>query len=252
MHGFAGLVGIIATAVFAEETALQAWNEGRVEAGNTELTRTGFIGVQALGGLVCAVWAYITGLILWLVISRLTQLRIGRFEEAVGMNYSEHRVANPVEELTLAVQYASQGRHDEMRERMDAAGGDLTGLTESIRQLAEATERHQRKAKRFHEGLSNVNAQLLSKQRDGQTVAKECLKEIDEVSGKISNVLTFVEDSLKDDKALYILKDLSESIQLKIASIRDKFPQQQNLWRDISQTSDTLERVLASLRGARS
>ena len=249
VHGFAGMAGIIATAIFIDDQAFAAINDDRIANGQTTMTSLHFLGVQLLGGVVCAAWAYITGLLLWWLIGKITQLRIGRFEEAVGLNYSEHKVANPVEELTLAVQYAAQGRHDEMRERMDAAGGDLSGLTESIRSLAEATAKHQQKPDAFMKALKNVNAQLLSKQRKGQDLALACEEAVSEVNGKINNVISFVKDRLDDQHSISLLQDLSESIQEKLKSIKEKFPAQQNLWHDVSEASNTLDRVLLSLRG---
>ena len=50
-----------------------------------------------------AAWAYGLGLIFWLLIGLVSPLRIGKVEEKVGLNYTEHKVPDPLGDLTHAV-----------------------------------------------------------------------------------------------------------------------------------------------------
>ena len=74
-----------------------------------ESGRIAFFGVQALGAIACVVWAYGLGLIFWLLIGRISPLRIGEVEEKVGLNYTEHQVPDPLGDLTHAVGCVARG-----------------------------------------------------------------------------------------------------------------------------------------------
>ena len=103
VHGLAGIIGIIVTPLFMNAEILEASGH----------TRGSLLGVQSLGVIVCCLWSYILGLIMWRCIGLVTPLRIGPFEEQVGLNYSEHKVASSIQDLTQAVAFASTGRNEE-------------------------------------------------------------------------------------------------------------------------------------------
>jgi len=95
VHGVAGIVGVLATGLWARESLLQELAMNRAE----------FLLVQVLGALTCCVWSYTAGRFLWRWIGEFTQLRVGETEERLGMNYSEHQL--PLSSPTAAAQMAA-------------------------------------------------------------------------------------------------------------------------------------------------
>ena len=94
VHGFAGVVGVLAAAVFVDPAWLQANRPG--------LGQGGFLAVQAVGIAACIGWSFAGGLPLWWLVGRVTSLRIGVDEELVGMNHSEHKVDDALQGLLQA------------------------------------------------------------------------------------------------------------------------------------------------------
>lgn len=94
VHGGAGLTGIILTGVFAENSYLE---QVSAMIGDT-FTRPQFILIQFLGALVCMVWAYLLGILIWKITGAFTKLRVSETEEEVGLNYSEHQLRGPHDE----------------------------------------------------------------------------------------------------------------------------------------------------------
>lgn len=79
VHLGAGIWGVLAVGIFGQPELLQ-----------TGLSRGAQIGVQALGLVVCFVWAFgLTLLLLW-IIQRFYNFRVSLEAERIGLNVSEH------------------------------------------------------------------------------------------------------------------------------------------------------------------
>jgi Amt family ammonium transporter len=77
-HAFAGVFGTLALALLAPEAVLPAGSHAAQ------------FGVQLLGVAVNFAWAFGTGLVMVLVLNRLTALRVDRQTEVRGLNIGEH------------------------------------------------------------------------------------------------------------------------------------------------------------------
>lgn len=89
VHGACGLLGILATPLFCSASALSA----QIQTYHMS-SRWDWLGVQALGAVACMAVSMGGGVLTWLFIGKLTALRVSAEGEEVGMNYSEHRLAN--------------------------------------------------------------------------------------------------------------------------------------------------------------
>jgi len=81
IHGFAGAWGTFAVGLFAP------LREG--------MSRIEFIGVQSLGIVSAFLFAFGTGLILFLILYRFNSLRVSRRNEVIGLNVAEHHAKLP-------------------------------------------------------------------------------------------------------------------------------------------------------------
>ncbi|HKP96240.1 MAG TPA: ammonium transporter [Fibrobacteria bacterium] len=126
VHGAAGLSGILMAGIFAKQeyldslTALLGHTVGRGEA----------IRIQAMGGAVCAMWAYIAGYLMWTFLNRISPLRVTDDEELVGLNYSEHLVRSPSDEIVSYL--AARANKDDTAHPHDLEGGEYARLVSAI------------------------------------------------------------------------------------------------------------------------
>lgn len=131
-HGAAGIVGVMLVPVFITPEAMADINAGL----DVPLTQSGFFIIQALGATVCAMWSIGLGYLSWKIISLITSLRVGTKEEYVGLNYSEHMINDPLQDLNIATSLVIHNRIDEAKlyfEKLEKT--DLSGLSISLRRL---------------------------------------------------------------------------------------------------------------------
>ncbi|WP_235935338.1 ammonium transporter [Candidatus Laterigemmans baculatus] len=84
VHGLCGLWGGIATGIFGTIPT--------TEAGVDLFTRGGFIWVQLYSSAIIIGWAFITMLVLFLVLKAIGLLRVSPEHEHAGLDFSEHRM----------------------------------------------------------------------------------------------------------------------------------------------------------------
>jgi Amt family ammonium transporter len=81
VHGLCGIWGGIATGLFGSSLPT---------VDGTELTRMQYIGVQSLSTLIICAWAFLTMLVLFLILRAAGILRVSPEEEMAGLDVSEH------------------------------------------------------------------------------------------------------------------------------------------------------------------
>ncbi len=147
VHAAAGLTGILCAGVFASAEHLQAVS---ALVGHP-VTRGNLVGIQALGALVCALWAYAMGLLLWTIIGRISLLRVTEDEELVGLNYSEHRVRSPSDEVVAYVMARAAG-HETDRHH-DLNGGEYARILSAVQGWADKLSGERDELERARAGL---------------------------------------------------------------------------------------------------
>jgi Amt family ammonium transporter len=135
VHFGAGLAGIVLTGFFAGQGYL---DETAARLG-TEFTRTGLIKVQLIGAGACILWTYLAAVLLWELTGRAAPLRVSEDEEAVGLNYSEHQVANPADEIVAWLRERSEG--GAAARPLDLDGGEHGRLLAAVDGWAARIER---------------------------------------------------------------------------------------------------------------
>lgn len=249
VHGVAGIIGLLATAVFATPEALADLNGAREAGGHAAMDRLGFVGVQALGAAVCLGWSYVLGLCLWLVVGRVTQLRIGSHEEQVGMNYSEHQVANPISDIAVAATLAASGRTDEVYGRLDNAGsGDTAQLAEAVRSLIQASEVQVRVARQFAAGLDELGRDLDSRRTKGTSSANHCMAQVEDLERTLTRMREFITGTTPDAQTMPILDELARSLSDRLGQLAKELPENLTAWRELTRIGKQLSQVVGGLR----
>jgi hypothetical protein len=135
VHGCAGMTGILLAGVFARPDHLASLTA----ALGHPVSRLNVIGIQAMGACVCAMWAYTIGYIMWTILGRISNLRVTPEEELVGLNYSEHQVRSPADEIVSYL--VARSNKDAAAHPYDLEGGEYARLVSAIEGWAERIEK---------------------------------------------------------------------------------------------------------------
>jgi Amt family ammonium transporter len=238
VHGFAGFAGIVCVGLFCEEKYLVAWEIGRAH----------LVGVQAGGALVCLAWGWGAGYALWWAVGRISALRIGPAEEEVGMNYSEHKVDDPVQELTNAAAAAVAGRErkvalDNMRE------GDLIGLARSIRVLIARTSESKRNAEQWAAAVDSLKHLLLEQHHQGSTTAIATLDELKTTRETLEHVLVGLREQNGNHGFGAMVADLLRLVQGRIDALTATMPRIIKTFDAVKHSTGQLDQLVVNIRG---
>ena len=240
VHGFAGFAGVVCVGLFCESRFLADWN----------MSRGHLIGIQTGGAVVCLVWGYVTGYVLWWIVGRLSELRIGPAEEEVGMNYSEHKVDDPMLDLTNAVVNAVAGKAtpmtlDNVRE------GDLVTLARAVKVLVTRHAGAKRNAELWAQSIENLKHSLLEQQHLGSSTAMASLEELKSTRETLDNVLRFLRESEAQNPANSMLTDLIRLVQARIDALTASLPRIVKTFDTVRHASGQLDHLAGNIRGGR-
>lgn len=126
VHGAAGATGILLAGVFANQDYLDSLT---VLLGHP-VYRGEAVGIQAMGAGACALWALVAGFLMWAIIGRISNLRVTEDEELVGLNYSEHLVRSPSDEIVAYV--VERSKSGNAAHPHDLEGGEFARLVGAI------------------------------------------------------------------------------------------------------------------------
>lgn len=156
VHLGAGLAGILLTGFFADQSLLDETSRRL----GVEFTRSSLIRAQFIGAGLCILWTYLAAIILWEVTSRIAPLRVSADEELVGLNYSEHKVGNPVDEIVTWLQARNVDK-DSAFKPYDLEGGEHGRLIAAVDAWAKRLERDREEVTRIR-GFLDKDADRLN------------------------------------------------------------------------------------------
>jgi Amt family ammonium transporter len=104
VHLGAGIWGTLAVAIFGDPDIL-----------NTGLNASEQMGVQLFGSLFCCAIAFTLSFIFVFLLNRVWGIRVSRASEEAGLNVSEHRANDDVEELLNVMQEQAESRDFDMK-----------------------------------------------------------------------------------------------------------------------------------------
>jgi ammonium transporter, Amt family len=237
VHGVAGLVGILSTAVFASSESLASAGLSRLES----------FGVQTLGAVTCALWAYLAGLVVWLLVGRLSPLRVGPVEETVGMNFSEHQVTSPVEALTQSLSQArkSAGRDPEI----EVPDGQFEALANAIRELVRDSSQRHRRANQWSQDLDAISGTLDLNQRVGRDAMQTYRDEVVNLDRNLHNIARHLTSGQTDIDALAVAVDSLVNLRRRLHLLDHTLPSALDCWDQVNRMAERLDRLASTIRG---
>lgn len=216
VHLGAGLAGIVLTGIFADQSYLDA-TATRL---GVEFTRGSLIKVQLLGAGLCILWTYLASIILWEIIGRLTTLRVSIDEELVGLNYSEHQVGNPVDDIVAYIQDRGMEKQGALKPH-DLEGGEHGRLISAVEAWALRIERERDEINRIRGFLDKdadrLNALILRCHEDNRRQAQR----LETVAERIARVGADLRTrALHGATPSPLAADVLESVSEKLAEMR--------------------------------
>jgi Amt family ammonium transporter len=241
VHGFAGFAGVVVTGVFCESRYLADW----------DISRGNLILVQIIGATTAAVWSYVLGLVLWTIVGRISSLRIGPAEEEVGMNYSEHKVDDPMLDLTNAVVAAVAGKDKGLAVLDNVREGDLVALARAVKVLVNRHAGAKRNAESWAQAIEGLKHTLLEQQHMGSATAATSLDELKATRETLDHVLTFLRDHHAEASSSAMLTDLIRLVQGRIDALTAALPRIIKSFDTVRHTSGQLDQLAGNIRGGR-
>lgn len=239
VHGFAGIVGVVCTGLFADATWL---------AETKQMTRAHFTTVQVIGTVACIAWGFGAGWVLWKIIGKSTSLRIGPDEEAVGMNYSEHKVEEPLQQLTAAVVDSASGRRDAQVLDM-VRDGELAPLARAIQALIRRQTEQRRESANWAVTLSEVRSMLTQEQHAGGAAARESRSELADAREAIGDVGKLLERRRLEDPTAAVLLDLVRMLERRLDTALAALPRIDRSLERVAAGTGRLDDLAAAMRG---
>lgn len=123
VHGVGGVWGTVAVGIFGKQELLAAG--GRIEQ----------IGVQALGAAAVFIWAFSIGLLIYLLLKKIINLRVTREEELIGLNISEHGARTSLLDTVRTMNEIAAEKIDLTRKLSVEPGEDTAELNEAFNYL---------------------------------------------------------------------------------------------------------------------
>lgn len=183
VHGAAGFAGIVLTGVFASQSSLQAWNTDL----GLNLSRGGLIKVQAMGAAIGFAWAFILGWIFWWFIGRIAPLRVTADEENLGLNYSEHQVKSPLDEMVSYLKARSMQQEDAVRPA-DADAGEWSRLVGVVESWSQRLMREREELEQVRGWLNHDSDQIYALIQKCHEENQRQTQRLDAVARKIEKV----------------------------------------------------------------
>ncbi len=255
VHAAAGAAGILMTALVARPDYLI---QTSVDLGR-DFSRLDFFMAQGLGVVVCFFWSFILGSLLWMVIGKISQLRVTETEELIGLNYSEHLVKSPVDEIISYVssrkaRLAGSTLHSEGESRIvkpvDLEGGEFARILEVMETWSVSLEKEREEVEQVRTWLNQDSDRLYEiiqtcqRENTGQAKLLEALVAKLE---RVQHALAFGVSAANFSAQVALAGDVLESAREKLAEMQAGHGQMSYYWEQLRHLSSTLFRNTRTL-----
>jgi hypothetical protein len=229
----AGIAGVLLVAIFADSSYLDQLSFKNGIPGS----RFQLFLVQGLGAIVCILWSFIVGLLGWFLIKILTPLRVNPEEERVGLNYSEHKVRNPVEEL---VSYLSSiNANTPFPSINNWENSEYTRLIAAVERIGRNLQKEIVHRKQESEWLMDDGSKLYN-------IIERCYHETLRQGNSLENIehkTEIIQEALKKvqmNSGHKLIYEVFEGLREKLAELRSGHEAIGNCWEQLRDRSSAL------------
>jgi ammonium transporter, Amt family len=235
VHGVCGILGVLCVPLFASADAQAA------HFAATGLSRSGWLGIQALGAGACALTGIVGGLIVWKGTGLFTPLRVSPEGEEAGMNFSEHRLGDPLADMLQALRSvpAREVGMDMVR------GGEFEPVARLVNGIVRESRSRAEESERWKTVVETESSRIEDLARSGRHQQEAMVAAMEEVRGKLDRLTVFARDAegAKSQSALRVAGDATESLWRTISHALGSSSQGKALWDQLEQSSGLLSRL---------
>jgi len=242
VHGACGILGIALAPLMASEDALLA----HAQALGTQPSRLSWLGVQLMGTAACIAVSVGGGWIVWKLVALVTTLRVTPEGEAIGMNYSEHRLADPVLDMLTSVRRPSRAGIDLSPLR----GSEFEPLARALNEVLHDIQGREDSLVRTRGEISNAGLRIDQARKSALARHEVVSQSLADVLAKLDHVVVFSRSQTTDSgsrAAIQIVGDLADQL---VRTLRDTSIHQgqiESQWSRIEEISTKISQLGAQI-----
>lgn len=245
VHGACGVLGVLSVPLFATPRAVAEQFLAHPELSS----RLHWLAVQALGVAACLVVSVGGGFAVWKLVSVFTRLRVSHDGEAVGMNFSEHRIADPVSDMVaaLGLSMASEIDLDQVR------GTDFEPVAASLNRMIAEVKQRDAAIRRWRDDMAHLGRSLGETGKAGTARADALVESLAELGRKLSDLCVFSRNhggSGPEAAALRMVGEVLAQEQRRIQDWIGDDRRLQALWGEVEEGASRLAAISRQLEAA--
>jgi Amt family ammonium transporter len=241
VHGACGVLGVFLAPLLATTDSVLA----RAARLGEDPSRLSWLGVQAVGTAACLGVSVGGGFVMWKIVSFFTALRVSPDGEAAGMNYSEHRLSDPVMDLLAASRRGS------------GAGFDLAALKGSeLEPLAQALDRLLRELRetesdqvRLQGEVQSARLRMDQARHDARTGQETIGRSLADAISRLEHLSQFARSQAggPGGPALQVVADLSDALVRSLAATDGQRALLDSQWLRVEEVSAMVSRIASRI-----
>lgn len=246
VHGACGVLGILAVPLFATDAAVA----GQFLSQPANANRLHWLGVQAVGVVACLVVSVVGGLLVWKTVSLVTRLRVSHDGEAVGMNFSEHRIADPVSEMVAALSLSMASEIDMETVR----GTDFEPVAVALNRMIVEVKQRDAAGRRWRDDMARVGRNLETAGTAGTKGADKLVSNLAEVGRKLTDLCVFARNQTGVGPEAAAMRMVGEVLAQLRGTIEESVGQDRKLlaiWGEVEEGASRLGRISRQLEAGR-
>jgi ammonium transporter, Amt family len=235
VHGVCGILGILLAPLLATDAALA---EHAASLGQTP-DRLAWLGVQGIGLLACLGVSVGGGYLVWRLVGLATRLRVSPEGEIAGMNFSEHRLADPVAEMSAALARPRLENIDLSAVR----GTEFEPLARTLNAILESARRREAETVRWKNDVQEAGARLDQTRREAHERQERIFRTLGEVAARLTSIVDFSRSGRRNpsaDPAVALLGDLAEELRRSIEASAPDRAGLESLWTRVEELARRL------------
>lgn len=241
VHGACGILGILLVPLLATSESVAA----RAAILGEAPSRLSWLGVQAAGAGICLALSIGGGFLVWKAVSSFTSLRVTPEGESAGMNYSEHRLSDPVRDL-LAASHRGAGTGFDL----DALkGSELEPLARALDRLLRDLRETESEQVRLQGEVQSARLRMDQARHDARTGQETIARSLAEAIARLEHLGHFARTQAggPGGPAFQVVADLSDALVRSLAATDGQRLLLDSQWQRVDEVSAMVSRIASRI-----
>jgi len=241
VHGACGALGILLTPLLASSDSVMLRAASLAE----EPSRLSWLGVQAGGVGACLATSIGGGFLLWKVVALATALRVSPEGEAAGMNYSEHRLSDPVLDILAAARNGGRAGFDLAALKGSELEPVGRALDDLLRELRDAESTQVRVQGEVHSAKLRID----QARRDARSGQEAVGRSLADAISRLEHLGTFAraQATSSGGPAFQVVADLTDALARSLAATDGQRRLLDSQWARVEEVSAMVSRIASRM-----